>query len=293
MPLIAKEHPLRPRKREEAKSLNEHLRQAGETALLGGEVPVVTVLDASTLPPVPSDSFVTREASAGDASSVDALLAERERWLGERQRAISTAGNGLRVVTATSLKPEWEAIASQNEVRRGNAVEFGIAVHAALERVPLEDAAAIDGVCAAVAREAGFEERLADLTACVRNGLASTIVARALRAQRILREAPFTVAAAGGGMAEGRIDLLFIEDGGVVVVDFKSDNVSAPEAAARTQQAYRAQALAYAWAAHEATGLPVREVVFLYVRIPHEEVIAVDDAFMREADSLIAAPAFA
>jgi ATP-dependent exoDNAse (exonuclease V) beta subunit len=155
-----------------------------------------------------------------------------------------------------------------------------------LERAPLDGSSRIDELCAAVAREYGFTDRTEELALCVQNAIGSPIVARAARSSRLLREVPFTVAAAGGGLAEGRIDLLFTEDGGIVVVDFKSDAVSRGEASTRTRH-YREQGLVYAWAAHEATGLPIRQVVFLYVRLPHEETIAVDAAFMREAEALI------
>ena len=78
---------------------------------------------------------------------------------------------------------------------------------------------------------------------------------------------PFTAALPDGteGLAEGRIDLLFVEDGEIIVVDFKTDNVRTSEVAERAAH-YRPQALVYAWAAHRATGMPVREVVFLFAR---------------------------
>jgi ATP-dependent helicase/nuclease subunit A len=273
--------------RGDPKSLNDCLRLAGGLALQGGLEASVTVIDASSLAPLGGEPPPIRESSnghaAGDATSI---LNARDEWSAERERLIARADSGLRVVTASSLKPEWEAIASRQEVRRGAAVEFGIAVHAALERAPLDGSSRIDELCAAVAREYGFTDRTEELALCVQNAIGSPIVARAARSSRLLREVPFTVAAAGGGLAEGRIDLLFSEDGGIVVVDFKSDAVSRGEASTRTRH-YREQGLVYAWAAHEATGLPIRQVVFLYVRLPHEETIAVDAAFMREAEALI------
>ena len=52
------------------------------------------------------------------------------------------------------------------------------------------------------------------------------------------------------------------------------------------------QALVYAWAAQRATGMPVREVVFLFAR-PHpavEHAVPVDDALLAEAEALLAQP---
>jgi ATP-dependent exoDNAse (exonuclease V) beta subunit len=90
------------------------------------------------------------------------------------------------------------------------------------------------------------------------------------------------------GLAEGRIDLLFEEDGELVIVDFKTDSVTGAEIDARAGH-YRNQSLVYAWAAHRATGMAVREVVFAFARPGIEHATQVDDAFIGEAAELIAA----
>lgn len=290
VPFIAKpsEAPLRTVPHANVRSLNDHLRTAGELALAGGPNRTVAMIESAGLPSIGDDPPLVRGLDKpGTRVDASAIIGARDEWLREREELRARADAGLRVVTATSLKPDWEAIASDQELRRRPAAEFGVAVHAALERMPLDREDALPAVCESVAREYGFTDRLDELTTCTRNALTSPVVARALRAPRLLREAPFTLAAPGGGLVEGRMDLLFIEEGAVIVVDFKSDNVSSDEAASRTNQQYRHQALAYAWAAHQATGLPLREVVFLYVRVPCEESIPIDDAFLREGDALI------
>jgi ATP-dependent helicase/nuclease subunit A len=105
----------------------------------------------------------------------------------------------------------------------------------------------------------------------------------------MLRETPFAVALPAGeerGAAEGRIDLLFEEDGEIVIVDFKTDAVTGDEIDARAGL-YRNQALVYAWAACAATGMPVREVIFLFARTGVEKAMAADAAFMAEAEELM------
>jgi hypothetical protein len=71
-----------------------------------------------------------------------------------------------------------------------------------------------------------------------------------------------------------------------VIVDFKTDSASDIDARAAT---YRNQALVYAWAAHTATRMRVREVVFLFARPDpaREHRTIVDDAFMAAADALV------
>jgi ATP-dependent exoDNAse (exonuclease V) beta subunit len=135
-------------------------------------------------------------------------------------------------------------------------------------------------------------------TEIVAHTAGSGVIDRARASRRVLREVAFTAPlprddVAAGGFAEGRIDLLFQEEGaegpGLVVVDFKTDDVSVAEVEERAAR-YRPQALVYAWAAREATGLPVREVVFLFARVPQESAMIVDAAFLAEAEALMRAP---
>lgn len=133
-------------------------------------------------------------------------------------------------------------------------------------------------------------DRAGEMIGVARRALGSDAVRRALASKRLLLEAPFTVALAdAAGLAEGRIDLLFEEGGGLVIVDFKTDDVSARDAGARAE-AYRNQALVYAWSAQAASRTPVREVIFLFARPDPaiERAFAVDAAFLAEAESLLA-----
>ena len=73
----------------------------------------------------------------------------------------------------------------------------------------------------------------------------------------------------------------------MTVVDFKTDRVAGPAQIEARTAAYRNQALVYAWATQLATGRPVREVVFVYAHPGVERPIAVDAAFMAEAEALM------
>jgi ATP-dependent helicase/nuclease subunit A len=65
------------------------------------------------------------------------------------------------------------------------------------------------------------------------------------------------------------MDLLFVQDGGIVIVDYKTDDVS-PDAIEEAVESHRSQAEIYAAAATKATGLPVSEVVFVFPRAARE-----------------------
>ena len=79
---------------------------------------------------------------------------------------------------------------------------------------------------------------------------------------------PFPV---GDGAIEGFIDLLFEEDDGLVIVDYKTDSIEANQTE-ETMSQYELQAGSYGLAVQKATGLKVKEIVFLFLR-PRSEAI--------------------
>ena len=120
----------------------------------------------------------------------------------------------------------------------------------------------------------------------------SNIVRRAVASERIWREVP-VAAPVGDGSLHGFIDLLFEEEDGLVVVDYKTDSVTAAQFPEVTQR-YRLQGGAYAHAVAQITGRPVKEMVFLYLQPNREEPLpdlrgAMDDA-RAAAQSLLKSP---
>ena len=263
-------------------TLSAWLRSAGADQL--------PPLDTSALPPVDADLPVWRREPPQAAVDATAVIEERGRWLAARDALLERARRPLVVHTASALKPEWTREApGGDDVRRGRATDFGSAVHALLERVDLA-VPTVDPLAHAIAEEFGLLDREREIADVARRALDSDAVARARRSPRVLREVPFTLALPGdiAGVAEGRIDLLFEEDGALVVADFKTDAVTREDAAARAAF-YKNQALIYAWAAATTTNLRVREVIFIFARPTPAEAFtyAVDAAFMADAKALV------
>jgi len=99
------------------------------------------------------------------------------------------------------------------------------------------------------------------------NFFRSELGKRALAAEKLYREFKFSVllpAALVYGRGEGEvllqgvIDLFFEEEDGIVLVDFKSDRVTAATRAARAGE-YGGQLSAYAEALSRITGKPIKE----------------------------------
>jgi ATP-dependent helicase/nuclease subunit A len=107
-----------------------------------------------------------------------------------------------------------------------------------------------------------------------RRCLASASVQRALSADRYEREVPFAAVLNDGTQLVGRMDLVFREGDGLVIVDFKTDDVTTAEKVDAATAGHSGQAAAYAHAVERATGLAVREVVLVFARAGVERSLA-------------------
>ena len=138
-----------------------------------------------------------------------------------------------------------------------------------LQAIDLASGADVDDRARAQAAAEGIPEREDEVGRLARTAVESDVVKRAVASGRFWREVP-VAAAVGGGSLHGFIDLLFEEEDGLVVVDYKTDAVSVEEARDAVKK-YRLQGGAYAHAIGQVTGKKVREVVFLYLQPKSEK----------------------
>ena len=229
-----------------------------------------------------------------EAVEVDAAWQLREAWANDLRSAIERASRGVQVLTPSGLKhaedsgmaggtfpsppaaaeaPVTEVPPAAEEARR-RAAAFGSAFHAAMESLDLAAAAAGDrqalrAAATPAARAEGVEERLEELLEALAKCLQTPLMQRATRARRVHREMPFALAVEGapapGAILEGRIDLVCEEPDGLLVVDYKTENVQGTRLEEHFAN-YRPQGEAYARALRAITGQPVKEVAFLFVR---------------------------
>lgn len=224
-----------------------------------------------------------RESPPATNVDVDDVLAVRERWLMERAALLKRAGAGLQVTTASSVEawdqePADDAEATPGALPRDAALAVGTALHATMEALDLTGDGEVESMARAKAAEAGVPGHADEVAALARACLASGVVQRARAAERAAREAAFTLPV-GDGFVEGRVDLLFREPDGLVIADYKTDRVTPEQVDARLA-VYRNQAAVYAFAVAEVTGLPVKEVVFVFARAGVERAIPVDDGLL-------------
>ncbi len=222
-------------------------------------------------------------------------VAAKDVWVQNRDSLLNRIGRPT-VVSATSLiaqardeeaepddaapdsllddKPEPDETTAAEPWRRGRAgTSLGRAVHAVLQSIDLATGAGLDERARAQAVVEGIPAAEGRIVRLARAALDSAIVRRAVAARMHWREVP-VAAPLGDGFLHSFIDLMFEEADGLVIVDYKTDALRPGNSERARSERYRLQGGAYAGAVSEATGKPVKEVVFLYLQPRREARLA-------------------
>jgi ATP-dependent exoDNAse (exonuclease V) beta subunit len=199
----------------------------------------------------------------------------RVQWRESLDAAKERASIGLPLLAPSSAHPSTLDIPSHRldewmepEPSRGRGEEggisFGLALHSVMERLDLAGGSNLKELCRIEALEYSIPGSAEGLEALVRRCLDHPLMERVKRAKRLFREVPFSVYL-DRTLVEGKIDLLFQEESGWVIVDYKTDDVSG-EILEQRFHSYREQGQWYARAVREAGGCKVKEIFFFFVR---------------------------
>ena len=236
----------------------------------------------------PFDSSKVEERPSPDspvAIGTSDTPAARRHWVEERNTMY--AARSLPVsAAATRLAQEAkdEQDIPDEPWRRGRAgTSIGRAVHAVLQVVDLHTGNGLEDIAKAQAAAEGVPGRADDIARLVRRALDSPLVKRALESGRWWRETP-VAGPVGDGIVEGFIDLLFKEEDGFVIVDYKTDALGSDEEIERAMARYRLQGGGYALALSRATGATVKEVSFLFLEPSREETVEDLSSAMKDAE---------
>ncbi len=207
--------------------------------------------------------------SADDAGQRDVTAsAEHAAWrsaLEDARTRGAEPSHRVRTVTASTAgqpapaAPVTVERTSDSRQGRPRGKAFGVLVHAVLASVPLD---AGDDAVACVARAEGRvlgadDEAVACATRAAIAALAHPVLREAAKNEH-RRESPVSFREEDGSLVVGTLDLAYRDDGGWVVVDFKTD----AEVDLRRAH-YEAQVRAYALAVSHATGEAARCVLLL------------------------------
>ena len=236
----------------------------------------------------PFDSSKVEERPSPDspvAIGTSDTPAARRHWVEERNTMY--AARSLPVsAAATRLAQEAkdEQDIPDEPWRRGRAgTSIGRAVHAVLQVVDLRTGNGLEDIAKAQAAAEGVPGRADDIARLVRRALDSPLVKRALESGRWWRETP-VAGPVGDGIVEGFIDLLFKEEDGFVIVDYKTDALGSDDEIERAMARYRLQGGGYALALSRATGATVKEVSFLFLEPSREETVEDLSSAMKDAE---------
>ena len=234
------------------------------------------------------EPLASKEAEAPFEASFAQWQNERSTVLGAAQRPLALSASSIASRFAPDNDPglakdglddEDEPQSPGKTGRYGTKV--GRAVHGVLQTVDLggdADAHLVDPVAVTQVEREGIPEAQQVVRGLAQSALNSNTV-RAAGSGEHWKEL-FVAAPINGIVVEGYIDLLHRADDGLVVVDYKTDDVGDDEALQAKVDRYQLQVAAYALAAEQAIGEPVARCVLVFAqngRPAREITIANDD----------------
>jgi ATP-dependent exoDNAse (exonuclease V) beta subunit len=192
--------------------------------------------------------------------------AELEKWRAEKSERLNKITRENRFKSVTSLYKGEQlppiVVPSAEEKRK-----IGSLVHSALEAIAMEPAKKdnIRETVEALNLEGLTETALERVVEMVNKALETPILQRALKAKALQKEYPI-VMEENGTIISGRVDLAFVEGDGIVVVDYKTDEVTTEEdAKRRVKDVYITQGEIYSKIIKKATKTAIKEVYFLFL----------------------------
>ncbi|MDE0332184.1 MAG: UvrD-helicase domain-containing protein [Nitrospinae bacterium] len=268
--------------------IDEVIRTASASVL---EVSPVEAREAESILRLGDEVF--RPVNGGSAGVVD-----RRAALDEKLRLLKKPVEAPKPLAPSSLVKGFDgkdpALYDEDapqvlEVHAGGAA-FGSLVHEILARLEPPAPERLESLReegVACGRALGLKEDNVDLAMkLIRNSAETGILARAAVAPRRWRELPF-VYGLGGRVLRGAVDLVFEEEGKLVVVDFKTDRITEGEAEDKAAD-YESQGAAYVMALEAATGLEVGELVFSFLRPGVDVSWPVDDMLRQRVREAVA-----
>jgi len=223
---------------------------------------------------VPAPVYLPQEAH--DPTEFDDSADAYEAWLNERDQRIDSLRR-VPTVSATEIvkrtagdeadpnlqkDPPIEEVPPWRRGRAGTAI--GRAVHAVLQSIDLETRVNLESAARAQADAEGIAGRWQEVARMVEAALDSDSLREAVTGGRYWREL-FVSALVGDVSVEGFIDLLYETDGGLVVVDYKTDRAPGEQELEAALERYTPQGATYALAVEEALGRMVAKCVFVFV----------------------------
>ena len=202
--------------------------------------------------------------------------AERKSSLAAAQRPLAVSGSAIgQIASGDPLDsagpdpkdtPDDDGDDRQTPRRTGRGgTQVGRAVHGVLQTVDLStDVEDLEGIANTQAKCEGVPQAKSTIRALAKSVLESDTV-REAAAQQHWKEL-FAAAPVEGTVVEGYIDLLYRTDKGLVVVDYKTDDIHDDDVFKAKIDRYKLQVAAYSLLVEQAVGETVAHCVLIFAR---------------------------
>lgn len=154
------------------------------------------------------------------------------------------------------------------EAGRRDGSNMGRAVHSVLQSIDLFSGENLESLAHAQATVEHIPKMAVEISNLVQTALKSDIVRRAITSGKYYREVYVNTKIENIDI-EGFIDLIFEENGELVVVDYKTDSIGQKPPTDRLNK-YELQLGMYALALSEVTNKPIRELTVLFLKTGYE-----------------------
>ena len=228
-----------------------------------GDVPESAPLQKG---PLEADLLAWRERRVELLSGINRQRSVAPSSLGHEPLGIEQPGGRdgeiVAPVSRTVLDAEDDEASPWHRARQASA--RGRAVHAVLQQASLRDSSDLGVLAAAAASDEEIPEQATKVEQLALAALSAPTVRAALESARIMRELPLRVGI-GDGAIEGIVDLCYLEEDGLVLVDYKTDALDTDADLASAGARYHLQIGAYVLALERATGMAVRRAVLIFL----------------------------
>jgi len=186
--------------------------------------------------------------------------AHREKW--------EQARKTLELVAPSAEEADWQEL--EGGKARDLALEKGAIIHQVIEQAGTQNLETALCLAQRLAKEKGLEEELGEIENLIKNFWQSQFKSIIDKAQSF-QEVPFLLEAEGR-LYRGRIDLIFREEQGLGLVDFKTDRIS-PEQIDKYSERYLKQMSIYQKALSRLKNEKLSQAIIYYLRLNAQKKI--------------------
>jgi len=214
-------------------------------------------------------SKVNPEMEGGEVSK--RILSERNKWKDSQEELKEQAGKGRSITTATEEVKAAEEVEKDEEwvispVTGGEGAIFGKLVHRLFEKMDWRQLGLLEKMAEIEGKDVGATGPMIKRAGgMVREAINSPVLQRVIKSRCYQKEVPFTYKD-NGTIFEGVMDVVFKEEDGLVVLDFKTDVVKKDDLNSKIEY-YTPQAQVYSDAIINIFTKPPKEIILFFLHI--------------------------